>query len=162
MYGVAMVAAIARTVVRLRIQRRLLLDDILLLVACVFLTTAVTLLYVVEPLLYWNMRYFLNPGKIPTPPDLIDKLTDYQRYIYSQLTLAWTTIFAVKFSFLFFFRNMVDRMRMLVILWRVVIVTTSISFVLCISSTFIACPYIGPASSKFDFKSSRPGKVTPR
>lgn len=143
-----MITATARTVIRLRIQRQLHLDDAFLLVACVLLTVAITLLYILEPLLYWDARFFRNPGALPVEPDFMEKVTKYEKYLYSQLTLTWTTIFAVKFSFLCFFRQMVDRMTTLVIFWRVVVVVTLLSFVLCACSHFVGCPYFGMKSSR--------------
>lgn len=151
-----MITATARTVVRLRIQRQLHLDDAFLLVACVLLTAVITVLYTIEPALNRDILFFQNRGALP---EFTGRVTKYEKYLYSQMTLTWMTIFAVKFSFLSFFRHLVDRMTKLVIFWRVVVAVTSLSLVICACSHFVRCPYFGMKSSRYFSMPMQAGEV---
>jgi hypothetical protein len=62
---------------------------------------------------------------------------------FSFLTLTWTTIFAVKLSFLCFFRQMVDRFKNVMMYWKLVVGIAVISYCYCTAGVFIACPKFG-------------------
>ena len=53
--------------------------------------------------------------------------------------MSWITIFSVKFPFLGFFRQLVDRLRPLELYWRGVVVATGVSFCYCVSEPFFSC-----------------------
>jgi hypothetical protein len=57
--------------------------------------------------------------------------------------MSWITIFAVKFSFLFYFRPLVDRLPKLTLLWRVTLAICIPVAISSMCSTFIVCPYVG-------------------
>ena len=107
---------------------------------------ATVLLLIIVPVIYWDEVLVLDPGAATIPPDFIQRVLRYQQYIFSYLSITWTAIFAVKFAFLFFFRQMVDRVRPLEILWRVVLGVTAVSWAICVSAVFISCPHFGLAA----------------
>lgn len=57
------------------------------------------------------------------------------------LELSWTSIFAVKFSFLFFYKTLVSRIRPMTILWRVVVGVTAVAWVAGGLCVVMECPY---------------------
>lgn len=59
------------------------------------------------------------------------------------LELSWTSIFAVKFSFLFFFKTLVNRIRPMTILWQVVVAATTVAWVVGCLCAIMECPYFG-------------------
>ena len=63
------------------------------------------------------------------------------------LELSWTSIFAVKFSFLFFFKTLVNRIRLMTILWQAVVAATTVAWVVGCLCAIMECPYFG-ASEK--------------
>ena len=137
-------AAMVRTVLRLRKHRRLFIDDIFLLLACVFLTVATTILYVASSQFYVKYTDWLL-----LRPDVVQKkVLFYQRMSFTYIPLSWAAIFAVKFSFICFFRTLVDRLRCMIIYWKIVVVVTAICFCICASEAGIECPH-------FDIKSRK-------
>ena len=64
--------------------------------------------------------------------------------------LIWTSIFSVKFSFLFFFRLLVQRVRMMVIFWWVVTIATLAAWVFAFVAIFLPCPYFDLRGCKLD------------
>ncbi len=64
------------------------------------------------------------------------------RYRKAQLlrgSLAWLTIFAVKFSFLSSFRALTDRLPRFHLYWRVVVAVNGLAFIYCIGCGFLGC-----------------------
>jgi len=57
------------------------------------------------------------------------------------LELSWTSIFAVKLSFLFFFKTLVNRIRPMTILWRVVVGVTAVAWAVGCVCVVMECPY---------------------
>ena len=103
--------------------------------------------------IYWDMGLILHPTSKSTleafmAPGFFDRIKWYQQVSFSFLTLTWTTIFAVKLSFLFFFRQMVDRLKSVMIYWKVVVGITVVSYCYCAAGVFIACPKFGIEARK--------------
>lgn len=70
-------------------------------------------------------------------------MTDTAVFASTAEILAWITIFAVKFSFLFYFRPLVDRLPRLTLLWRVALAFCIPVAITSMCSTWIVCPYVG-------------------
>lgn len=146
LFGLSILTATIRTTYRLRAYGRLLFDDFVLLFACVTLTAATGLLYSMIPSIYWSEEIFFNPKSNLTEMIGSEALARTQRYrqlASSFLALSWATIFAVKISFLLFFLQMVDRLKKLMIIWKLVFAITTLSFCFCVCENFIACPHFG-------------------
>ena len=153
-------AAFTRVTIRMRSQKRLFLDDYLLLFSCVCLTAATALLYYGTAAIYFAENLSLNPSHFATavaagPVDptimrkMLEQLVLFQRINWSYLALTWTSIFAVKFAFLAFFRHLVDRVPALTLYWKVVLVITSVIYGFCVCDAFISCSKLGIASREF-------------
>lgn len=128
-----MATAATRMALQLRYQRRLRADDYFLLFATLSLTSGMVLMFSILSSLYTSQEKASNPEKTQINPS-------HFKIVYALPTLAWTTIFCVKFAYLWFFRLLIDRLRSLTIYWRVVVAITSISYPLCASSSYMACP----------------------
>ena len=74
---------------------------------------------------------------------VIDAITTIQHYTYTFGSLIWATIFLVKFSYLAFFRLLIDRQHFMLIYWRIACVVTFLAAVFDISSPFIGCSQFG-------------------
>ena len=59
------------------------------------------------------------------------------------LELSWTSIFAVKFSFLFFLKTLVSRIRPMTMLWQAVVAATTVAWVVGCLCAIMECPYFG-------------------
>ena len=137
-FGLAMTAAAGRTVFRVRNHRRLFLDDIFLLLACIFLTVATIIFYIALPQTYVKHSYWLSMR-----PDVqLKKVAWYQKMSLAYKPVTWAVIFAVKFSFISFFRVLVNRLRYMIIYWKIVVAVTAICFCFCASEVAMGCPHL--------------------
>lgn len=143
--------ATARTVIRIRIFRRVFADDYFLFLAVASLIASTGIFFWAVPSLYTFAA--VSAGLEPITVDYINSATKTANIAYAPELLAGTTVFAVKFSFLFFFRNLIRRLRDLEILWWCVLVICVPVAVVCICLPFIECPYVGKSVLGPFFKS---------
>ena len=150
LFASAIIAAIARTFIRVRTAAKFAFDDALLLFACVCLIASTGLLYRLIPNAYLYERLDLGQNvTLPFPISDINKQTVLTVRILGAYTLlSWLVVFAVKFCFLFFFRALIDRLPRMIIYWRFVVAITIIFGGVALCETYIACPRIDASSSK--------------
>ena len=143
--------AIARTVIRFRTAPRYTLDDALLLFACICLTVATGLLYKLIPLAYLGEELDFNDiVSLPFPISDVGKESVLAvRLLDVYVLLSWVVVYAVKFCYLIFFRALIDRVRQMIIYWRVVVLITIVFGGLTVAGNFIGCPRIDVSSSEF-------------
>ena len=82
--------------------------------------------------------------KLPTaeiPPDFLEQSYDFHKWITITLMLSWSAIMAAKFSFLFLFRKLIDRIKPLTMYWWVVTVFNIAVLGYGVSVYYLACPY---------------------
>ncbi|KAL8757059.1 MAG: hypothetical protein Q9199_002500 [Rusavskia elegans] len=121
----AIVGAVARTIICFRNRQLRVLDDALLLSACVCLTAATVLLVNGASSLYLITAFQTNPQATT--------ITSLQQFC----------VFAVKFCYLFFFRQLIDRLTRITIYWRITLAFTFIACIFNACGSFIACPEFG-------------------
>lgn len=144
LFGLAVILAAVRTVIRVRHFRRLYIDDGFLFLAVAALTAGTGLMLVDIPYAYLQEQ--VEAGVEAPPPNLMDSLLQDQKVQNAATVLIATTIFSVKFSFLFFFRLLLQRTKKWYIWWWWTIFIILIpSAALFMFSDFISCPYTGEA-----------------
>ncbi|TGO52384.1 hypothetical protein BCON_0142g00100 [Botryotinia convoluta] len=140
--AVGLVSAICRFYVRLQIQKDFGLDDGFLLVGIGCISVALIIQYSINmDTMYLAEALTHNPETAVMPPDFLQQVFGFQKWITVVSMLTWTSIMAVKFSFLFLFRKLIDRIRPLKIYWWVVTITTTGILGFGISGYYLACPY---------------------
>ncbi|KAI9827962.1 MAG: hypothetical protein M1826_006158 [Phylliscum demangeonii] len=150
MAGLAIIAAAVRTVHRLHSHRRLFLDDLFLLIACIFLTASTIVLYRATTGLYLSYSSWLL--FVATDFQGVRKGgLSYLQRVFAYGSMIWTAIYAVKLSFLVFFRVLVERIRYMTIYWRVVLGTTLVAFGFCVCEAAMECPYFTTESLQCAF-----------
>ena len=139
----------ARTVIRFHKGQQHIIDESLLLFACLGLVAATVMLHISASPLYELMMAEAaekaNPGLgqgIPTD-SFIKLVSKIERYSYPFGALIWCVVFAVKFCYLHFFRFLIDRQRSLVRFWNVTMVINLIAAVFNIFSSLESCPEFG-------------------
>lgn len=142
-----------RTALRLHSQRRLHLDDAFLLFACAALTAATPLLYRTIAPLYFLLELASESLSATNFSQSTESNVAAEVHLYKLLHIAyealiWTAIFSVKFSFLAFFRHIVDRIPNLLLHWKIVVVINIVACAFCVCFTFVACPLTGYTASK--------------
>jgi hypothetical protein len=128
--------------VRLLIQRLLQLDDCLLIFACICLTGATAVVQWGIPAIHQVAQLALDPANAVPTTDLNRLMVRFVSTVFAHSTLSWGTIFAAKFSYLFFFRQLIDRIRNLVIYWRVVVTFTAMAAILSMLLIPVTCPHV--------------------
>lgn len=142
LFALAILVAATRILIRVRMTRRLALDDYLLLVACVFLGASTGLLYELIPSAYLFER-LLSGEQVPLPFPVMNIEKEEKRSINIldvYVASSWAVIYGVKFSYLAFFRALIDRIQPMIIYWKIVVVITFLSAGVAVYETFIACP----------------------
>ena len=130
-----------------RLKQPSQIHDWLFFASIIFLVVGTTLLFLVIGILLHIKGWILPTG--PITPDLnANARRDFGYKTWSYLVVIWTSIFAIKFSFLWFFRLLVDRLRSFVIYWRVVVVVSILAYIFCAFNNFIICRKSSPMDSK--------------
>lgn len=122
----AILGAIIRVAIRLRYQRRLYVDDGFLFFAIICLCVATGLMYEVIPSMYLVEAVLTNDPDTSLPSNLFAESLLFQKLCDGFLVLTYNTIFAVKFSFLFFFRTLIRRVHSMLVYWWMVAVLTAV------------------------------------
>ena len=151
-FAIALVAATGRIVTRLWLHQRLRPDDYLLLSSCVFLTASTGLLHYGTPSIFLQTRLLFKPAAVYqsglSEADLLAQIKMLSRFDWSYLALSWVTIFLVKFGFLVFFRQLVNRLPRMYRYWKFVMGSTAVCFAFAICDGFVSCPKLGLAIGK--------------
>ena len=143
-----MTSAIARTAIRAHNQQTRLLDDSLLLLACLACITATVLQSMGASTLYPMVMMDRSMAQFVPKEVISQAMIKLQKYGYSFAIIIWISIFSVKFSYLAFFRQLIDRQRGLIMYWRIVLAVTFVAAVLNICGSFISCPEFGDNAYK--------------
>lgn len=147
LFTAAVLGNIGRIIIRLRYQKRLFIDDYFLLFGCSTLIAAFAITNVMFEGMYYEMSLLLGPIEFLLQESSSAGFEDHARYLeqlcYSTEVFCWVTIFAVKLSFLLFFRQLVDRLKIQLMYWRVTMCIVIISGIFCVCSIFISCPHLG-------------------
>lgn len=125
-------------------SRRLELDDVFLIVAIITLSAFVGVVYTVRDLMYLSVYVSLGMKDPGFPLDgTFDPSKSFHYYGMmdeAASVLVWTSIFAIKFSFVFFFRKLTQRVRGIEIWWWIVVLALVPCALICMFLGFIICP----------------------
>ena len=151
LFSFAVSAATIRTAVRIRSKGRLFLDDAFLIFACLTLVAATVILQIELGTIYLaeELTELYKSGKFPDHVDINTIVARYHIAQYGHGTMGWLTIFAVKFSFLSFFRHLVTKIPRLESYWRFVLAFNFVAFLYCMLYLAAECPHNGSASRTF-------------
>ena len=141
--GIAILLAAGRTCIRLRLFRRVFIDDGLFFLATVCLLAGTVMLYIDCPYIYTQVA--VESGMQASPPDFIQQLINDQKTQDTAVVLLSVAVVSVKFSFLFFFRSLLRRLKGLMIWWWCVLAINIPTAVVMTCSSFLSCPKFGAA-----------------
>lgn len=146
LFTLAILFTFCRVIIRLRYQTgRLSLDDAFLAfgVMCLCVSFALLFTFTSSTFLVEALAIgYLNPD---IPLDAVDQMTRFHILAYIFFVLTCTTIFAVKFSYLLFFKFLIRRVKKTTIYWWTVTVITSVAWGFSVASPFLSCPYFDSA-----------------
>ena len=111
-----------RYYVRYFIQKQLSIDDGILLFGILCLIAAMVLLFIFVDNLFLVEALEGNTIPADLPIDFLRRITEFEKLALAALVLTWCSIISVKFSYLFLFRKLIDRIRPMVLYWWVAVV----------------------------------------
>ena len=118
---------IFRIHVRLKVFQRLHLDDAFVLVALLLTIANATLWQVTSNDLYLGIA--VSDGQQPLPHDL-SKIYVYLHSQFASVFIYVMSLWLVKFSFLWFFRGLGNKIKRQQLVWWLVLGFTAVSFVI--------------------------------
>lgn len=121
---------------------RVTVDDALLLLALAFLIASMVIMYmeVIGPM-YLSYALLIGAEGVVPPAGWRNMSSEFHVWSSTCLTLGWLSFGAVKLSFLFFFKTLIDRLRPWLVYWWFIMISNA--GILAYGSTiyFIGCPY---------------------
>lgn len=98
-----------------------------------------TVLYLDLPYIY--LQENVEAGLRACPADIVRQLIHSEKLVDAATTLLGITIMSVKFSFLFFFRDLLRQQKKMLVWWWCVFIFLIPTTAILMLSTFISCPY---------------------
>lgn len=152
-FGVSIASVIARVGFRIHADRSLYLEDYIVLLGAMCLSASTGIIYIFLIDALQRNPLLLQKASADQINDLLK--TPFAP-IYACLALSWTSIFAVKFSFLVFFRKLIDRVTKIHTLYWIVIIITLLSWLFMVVEPLTLCHnpskalgWICPSPSQF-------------
>ena len=144
--GLSIVFTIIRTAIRLHVFRRLYADDGFVYFAlAVLISTAVLYTYIIPVLFEFSS---ITQGQMGVTTGFFQRIEFFLRLQFAIILLFWTTVWAVKFSFLMWYRKMLavptNNMR----LWWGILGFTFLAYVGCWITQLESCK---PISNFFHY-----------
>lgn len=124
--SIALILVLARTVIRLRLQKRLFVEDAFLFLGVMCLCASVAFVWRFSTGIFKQEEVLNEPLEVNGVMrsyliDPIDNADNADNADGVYIVLIYITIYFVKLSFLFFFRNLVRRDRKMTIYWWTVL-----------------------------------------
>lgn len=115
-----------RVYTRVKVFRRLFWDDALVFIAWLLLLA----IAILEKVMKGPMHQMVasSGGELVAPPEFIQQLRSYARGLVVFYWLYFTGLWAIKLSFLLFFRRLGNRVRGQSLIWWTVLALTIASF----------------------------------
>ena len=132
----------ARTIIRYRVQKQILLDDIFFYLGVLCLCAAFGVFVQMADFISWEQQ--LDPNGLIKVAAFTRRLNQFSKNSDAYMALTYTTLFSVKLSFLLFFRILVRRIRKMIIYWWTVLAIMCIAWpVSVVAAVASPCPVFG-------------------
>lgn len=154
--GLAAIFLAGRTAIRIRKVQRLRADDYIIYVAFLILVINAILQTLQTPDVYYIARVHggsENISEASQVEELVERGSRYTKFEFTIIGLFWTVLWLVKASFLAFFYNLFEGLRLYRILWWIVCVFSFLAYSGCWIASVMTCH---PATDYFKF-----GMLTP-
>jgi hypothetical protein len=136
-----LISIAARFYVRIRVQKQLSIDDGFLIFGICCLISALGVLLPFMDTLYLFEALAYRFPTVQLPPDWKQRTFNMHKMATVALILAWCAIASVKFSFLFLFRKLIDRLPNLMIYWWTVVIFNTVVAVYGAAICVLTCPW---------------------
>jgi hypothetical protein len=137
--SLAICACASRTSLRVYRFKRVTVDDVFLILACLFFAASTGVIEYGKNLMYYST--YMNLGLVEHP---VENYKHYG-YVFSVVdnivtVFVWAAIFCVKLSFVLFFRQLISRVRNVQIWWWLVFVAVCCAAPVNMFMGFYICP----------------------
>jgi len=129
------------------VQKQLSSDDGILLFGIACLIAAMVLLFVFVDKMYMVGATETGMIGVELSLDFIEQAYDFQKLVTVALILTWCSIISVKFSYLFLFKKLINRMRPMIIYWWFTVVFNAMI------SAYGAAVYVAACPDYYNIKS---------
>ena len=131
--------AIGKLIIRHKVLHRLFWDDAFYAAAFVLLLAS-NILYTIQAQTSYRI-IAVEEGKVPPlPPDVLNAMLHTTlQFNFALSLLFWTCLYAVKLSFLFLYRLILDRSGFRLLAWRMVLGVVFVCYWLCLAGLFAEC-----------------------
>ncbi|MCJ1307638.1 hypothetical protein MMC25_001285 [Agyrium rufum] len=137
-----------RVYVRLKVFKKLFVDDTFLVAAWLMQIGNATVWQLVVDQMYMVIAVQDNQTTAP-PPDFNSQLTTYLRGTLTAYILSYSALWSIKIAFMVFFRRMGDMVHRQALVWRVILGIILACYVVCVSISNNKC-LVGSAMEILD------------
>lgn len=130
-----------RSYIRICIQKKVQVEDFILLFAVVCLCAATGLGYATLTAQYALLQLVLHGYEDDLAFELLGEIPRISKQENAATNVWWLVIFSVKMAFLFFFRRLTSRLRSLKLWWWFATTLTIIAGLVSIAASWLTCPY---------------------
>ncbi|KAF3053180.1 hypothetical protein E8E11_011459 [Didymella keratinophila] len=144
-WAVALLLTLLRGLTRWHSQQQIFADDYLIFGGMISLTALTAVITRLLPQFYLAGSYTAAVMQDPTtpmplPPGVfLERTQTSLKLMFSQMLLFWTTLWAAKFSILFFFRRLLNGLPRYIKAWWGCFVVVLLLYSACILSNFLTC-----------------------
>lgn len=147
LFIVCLIGVVGRFYIRLCIQRRVGIDDgFLLFGTCCFIAAVVLFFYYVNEMYMTEAWVFGLPDMVLST-NFVEDSWWFHKVSDAALILTWCSLASVKFCFLFFFKNLIDRIRSMIRYWWLTFVFNAAVSAYGATVYIVACPYFNTIRS---------------
>jgi hypothetical protein len=142
LFSISAISFFSRLLIRLRYNRRLFFDDGFAFFALVCLLASCLLISFMAPSMYTTIqmeKFSASLAGLGKRRDVLDTVGFYLKLQFSQTIVYWTCLWAVKASFLAFFKPLTRNLKSHVIAWWFILVITVLAYAACVISYPISC-----------------------
>jgi hypothetical protein len=140
LFVVCLIATTARFYVRIRVQQQLSVDDGILLLGVLCLISAMALLFTIIDKLYVIGAIENGVPVDQLPSNFIEQAYDGQKFLDVAMILCWCSIVSVKYSYLFLFKRLIDRVPPMVVFWWFAAVFNGLVSAYGVAMYILTCP----------------------
>ncbi len=136
--ALAWIFLLSRIAVRIKAFRRIYADDAMVLIACLFLMTNTLIWQFSKGALYEVIA--VESGQLyPPPSDLPDRAQSYLRRSVAVIAFFYSGLWAIKLSFMLFFRRLGRNVRNQKIMWWTILAIVVATWLACLGTIQYGC-----------------------
>lgn len=142
--AIAILFTIIRTAIRIRVYRHLFADDGAVYLALTILVSMGIMYQIITPTMF-ELERLLTPGAVPSA-NFVQEAAFFLKLQFAIIILFWTTLWAVKLSFLLYYRTLFAGLPNQLFWWWLVSVFAGMAYLGCWATQLASC---APISNYF-------------